>query len=184
MHPRAVKIAAEKPAIPLWVRSIFSENPGTLIVTGRAAAGEADTRLLGVTVLANQTLLQIAATEATKVLSMPMFSNAELQVQPLEEAPNLGATICFSLPSCRFEQTAALLGKQGIPYRAQTAMSRVSLVGRHLLSDQAWEAAFVAKVKHSSCSALPLRSSEQVLSVWVSEAAAPALASAIHELLV
>lgn len=31
MHPRSVETAAQKPAIPLWVRSTFGELPGTLI---------------------------------------------------------------------------------------------------------------------------------------------------------
>lgn len=52
MHPRAVAIAATKPTIPLWVKSIFSQNLGTLIsdVTGEQPGGPHQACLLGVTV--------------------------------------------------------------------------------------------------------------------------------------
>lgn len=52
MHPRAVAIAATKPSIPLWVRSVFSQNLGTLIgeVTGEQSVETNQARLLGVTV--------------------------------------------------------------------------------------------------------------------------------------
>lgn len=67
MHPRAVRIAAEKPAIPLWVRSIFSENLGTLIGGSLVNNGVEPrrARLLGVTVLAGQA--QVGASRVSLV---------------------------------------------------------------------------------------------------------------------
>ena len=64
MHPRAVEIASRKPNIPLWVRSTFSDDPGTLICgpTRYQAGGGADRPArggaVGVAVLGGQTVFK------------------------------------------------------------------------------------------------------------------------------
>lgn len=176
MHPRSIAIAATKPEIPLWVKSIFSDNPGTLISGENGCSlEELSPTALGVTVLANQTLLQVAAADTLRLLGLQLTN----QLWPIRE--NNGQTY-FHLPGCRVAQTEELLQRHTISHLITAGLSKVSLVGRRILDDSRlltdWSTRFN---QHDQI--LLQESSEKSLTLWVKDTEAAALARSLHQLL-
>ncbi len=181
MHPRAVETAAQKPTIPLWVRSTFSHHPGTRI--GGRSIHQDDSRqpqLVAVAVSAGETFLRMDGA----VLS----GRTDLR----KEVAKLGGFIVID-PADRSrvyvvpgpagaEPLVELLGTKDLPCERLEALSSVSVIGEHL-AQASLVTAIIEQLSQSGTAAAALTVSDQVITVWVDEVRTRTAAQAVHQMI-
>ncbi len=199
MHPRAVEIASQKPNIPLWVRSTFSDDPGTLICSPtRHLAGGADRPgrggAVGVAVLGGQTVLKVEEKPATDVAADVSgaggghLGKSDI-LRRLEEAgvpaadihPEPGALLLVTEDRAADAAEAVLKGA-GLSAARTTGASKVSLVGEDLTSSPRLTAEVLAVLAKAGLEVLAMVSRPDVIAVWVDGAKAGEAARAMHAL--
>lgn len=182
IHPRAVAIAAQKPAIPLWVRSTFNQHPGTRI-GGRSTYHDDghQPRLAAVTVSAGEALLgtdRAALADDADLLT----AIAELG-GVIADSTSDENRICLSPARAGIDQLAELLSVRAIPYQHLIGLGSVSLVGEGLAGG--WlPAEITARLAQSGAYATAILASDQLITIWIDEARAEATARALHQMIV
>jgi aspartate kinase len=124
IHPRAVEIAMRH-NIPLWVKSTFSDNQGTLI----SAASEteiSDRIVTGIASLKNicQMSVQVKAIEAAKIFSL--LAKADISVDLINI---LSDRSLFTVQSGCLAEALAVLKKAGYAPSYLDRCAKISIIG-------------------------------------------------------
>lgn len=196
MHPRAVEIASQKPHIPLWVRSTFSDDPGTLICSpSKHLAGGADRPArggaVGVAVTNGQTVFKVRAAEASSPAAVgTALAEAKSEIlRRLEEAgtpavdihPEPGALLLVTEDG-RAAAVGVVLERAGAKAVRSEGASKVSLVGEELTASPRLTAEVLAALARAGIPVLAMATRPDVIAVWVPGVKAGEAARAVHAL--
>ena len=184
MHPRAVEIASQKPHIPLWVRSTFSDDPGTLICSPtRHLAGGADRPprggVVGVAVTGGQTVFQAEAAVEAKSDILRLLEGAG--VPAVDIHPDPGA-LCLVTADKEAADTAGVLEAAGVRATRTEGTSKVSLVGEELTASPRLTAEVLAVLAKAGIPVVAMSTRPDVIAVWVPGGAAGEAARTVHAL--
>ncbi len=186
MHPRAVEIASQKPSIALYVRSTFSDFPGTLICSDNHHLPDgADLPRggipIGVAALDKQVMFRVE--------NLPTIEKANIlkKVHHIDKNaydihPETQGLLLISE-----ERSAAkisnLLDTLNSNSKRMDELVKVSLIGKNLLTFGQFSASFLAVLEGESIPVIAMTAKNNVISGWVRKENATDAMKAVHGLL-
>lgn len=182
MQLRSVETAAQKPTIPLWVRSTFSDHPGTRIgeAPTRARSVHQQPRPIAVAARSGQTLFRMEALweSESKLLAVVKKIGCTLLPRAGQEA-----FLYLAAGNGTADQLATELAASSIPALRLDQLSEVSIIGEDLTSAPSFAAQFAERIATAD-NQRPLVTTigPQVASTWVEATRAQAVAQAVHRL--
>jgi aspartate kinase len=186
MHPRAVEIASQNPEIELYVRSLFSDNPGTLICSNRRKIPEgADLPDAGGAV-------GIAMSEKQAVLRVREFSKGKKTNIIKSLAENNISAVDISLYANEMVLIAdekdindieEIIRSYNINVEWVKGQSKISVIGDRLSQSPELLAAFIEAVEGQGIEVSALSVQCKTISIWVDSKSAPNAVKAVHRLI-
>ncbi len=135
IHPRAVEIAMQK-NIPIWIKSAFSDAPGTLVTSIQPDMGAGtditgDRTITGIAHTANVTQIQVPTrdlddhSQANKQIFKSM-ALADISVDFISVQPE---SVLYTIPDGLAQKATDILQNMGFQPKAVPSCAKVSIVG-------------------------------------------------------
>lgn len=135
IHPRAVEIAMQK-NIPIWIKSPFSDAPGTLVTSlqGDMKAGTditGDRLITGIAHTANITQIQVSTSDMDDQLqaNKQIFKGMALADISVDFISVQQDSVFYTVPDGLAEKALGILQNMGFHPKAVPGCAKVSLVG-------------------------------------------------------
>lgn len=186
IHPRAVEIAMSG-NIPLYVKSTFSDAPGTLITNERSGSN------CGTDVAINDNL-------ASGVANLGDLTQFRIQLNPenfeagrdlFEDLADAGISVgclnlsekeaMFAVFSQDIERTRSVLDESGFTYEVNTGCAKVSVVGSAMRGVPGVMATFVSALASKNIAILQTVDSDTTISAIIKEERLIDAVTALHK---
>lgn len=135
IHPRAVEIAMQK-NIPIWIKSAFSDAPGTLVTSIQPDMGAGtditgDRIITGIAHTANVTQIQVTTRDADNHLhaNTQIFKGmalADISVDFISVQPE---NVLYTVPDRLAQKATDILQNMGFQPKAVPGCAKVSIIG-------------------------------------------------------
>ena len=133
IHPRAVEIAMEG-RIPLRIRSVFSDQEGTLICDGVSSLGieiKTDKIVTGLAYITDVAQFNLSSNQDlnTSGKALEVFSllaEAGISLDMIQVSPQ---QITFTIQENYYEKAATILEKTALEFKAAQGFAKVAVVG-------------------------------------------------------
>lgn len=167
IHPRAVEIAMQK-NIPIWVKSTFSDAPGTLITSHAEVFPDSiditsDRLLTGITYIRNITQIRVPVHNPDDVaIVFQALAETGVSVDLINVHPDLAA---FTVRSNVTERVAAVLRELGCHFAMRPNCAKVAAVGGAMTGVPGVMARIAGTLAAESIAIL--QSSDSYTTIWV-----------------
>ena len=185
MHPRAVEIASQKPSSQLYVRSVFSDNPGTLICSIRHKLPfGADLPInggpVGLALLDKQVAFKVKGLVAgQKSEILDTLKDMKISIQDIHPE-TMGMILVAEEKDT--EKVKSILNSLSIDFECQIGLNKISMVGENLTASPKFLASVITVLENNSIPIIATVACNNVISAWVGDKKAEAV-KAIHSLL-
>lgn len=184
IHPRAVEIA-QSCNIPLWVKSTFSDAPGTLITSSVSEHKGADLVLSdscasGVANLSGIAQFRVALNPEDPVAGRTLFqdlANAGISVGCLNLSEK---EAMFAVFNADVEKTSSVLEESNFPFILNPGCAKISVVGSAMNGIPGVMATFVSALASKKIGILQTVDSDTTISVIVKEEHMVDAVNALH----
>lgn len=184
MHPRAVEIASQKPNAKLFVRSVFSDLPGTLITNPRSnLPGGTDLPetggLVGIALLEKHSIFKAdVLKKGQKAQLLEALKGLNKKVYDIHPEVN---SIILVMDDKDDAEVKKVIDSMIIIGEWFNGLSKISMIGKNLTASE-WTAHFISAIESKGIDIIAATSSNNVICAWVSEKPAEAVKAA-HEIL-
>lgn len=186
MHPRAVEIASLKPKIELFVRSVFSNNKGTLICDyNNEPKGGADLlkniEPVGVALLTSQIIFVAHSVDVNKKLELlNIIDNMQQEIHEIHPETN---EIILVLHETSYKEVEKILNELKISGDWNKGLSKISVVGDNLDKLQ-FVALLFSTLKNSDIPIIASKCDKNTISTWVKCDKGRDTVKATHQLII